>query len=107
MKVISEFIVHVFDLVEAEGRSLATIIGDGAHRARCAARTAALGGVLLLISIPLLLGGCWLMAYGLREWLEPLIGRPMSAGLTGLAVLAAGAACLLVCFRMLTPRRLP
>ena len=106
VKAISEFIVHVFDLIEAEGRGLLKVVRGEAHRARAIFANLATGVAVLLISIPLIVAGLGLAAAGLMWWLEGLVGRPLAAGLTGLAVLGVGIGCF-VYFRVLANRRVP
>ncbi len=106
MKVISEFVVHVFDLIEAEGRSLLTVVRGEARHVRHTATDIAVGVTFLLVAVPLLIAGAGLLAAGLMWWLETLVGRPLAAGLTGLAVLGAAGACL-SCFKWLAAREHP
>jgi len=106
VKSISQFIVHVFDLVEAEGRCLRETIRGEAHRAQAAAAGLAMGAVFLVVSIPLLVAGIGLLAAGLMWWLETQVTRPLAACLTGLVILLVAGACLL-CFKRLTGRARP
>lgn len=101
MKAIAQFVVNVVDLIEAEGRSLRTIVRSEARCAQSAAKNMAMGTAFLLAAVPLLVAGVWLMAAGLMWWLETQVSRPLAAGLTGLALLALAAACML-CFRLFT-----
>ncbi|MFN0010628.1 MAG: hypothetical protein ACKVS8_03185 [Phycisphaerales bacterium] len=103
MKAISQFVVQVFDLIEAEGGALLTVVRGEARRAHTAATNMAMGVAFLLISIPLAVAGLCLAAAGLMWWLETLVGRPLAAVLTGFVILGAGAACLYG-FTLLTRR---
>lgn len=106
MKAISQFVVHVFDLIEAEGAALLTAARGEARRVRLAATNLAMGSVFLIISIPLFVGGFGLLGAALMWSLETVVSRPLAACLTGLAVLAAAAGCLLG-FKLLAGRRQP
>ncbi len=106
MKAISQLLVHVFDLIEAEGNSLRTVIRQEARCARSAAASLVMGFALLLISIPLMIGGFLLLAAALMWWLETQIGRPLAALLAGLLMLAIGAGCI-YCFKFLTGKGKP
>ncbi|MEK6703469.1 MAG: hypothetical protein AABZ53_14510 [Planctomycetota bacterium] len=106
MKVISQFVVHVFDLIEAEGRALLSVVREEASRARARASSMAVGVTFLIVSIPLLVAGALLMAAGLMWWLETQVGRPLAAALTGALILGLGGACLLG-FRALAGSRQP
>lgn len=93
MKAISQFVVRVFDLIEAEGRTALTVArGEARHIRRYAARLA-MAAAVLCIAVPLCLGSVWLMAAGLMMALEPEVGRPLAAALSGLAVLVLGGLC--------------
>lgn len=104
MKAVSQFVVHVADLMEAEGRSLLGVVRGEAHRAHSTATNMAMGVALLLIAVPLCVAGVWLLAAGLMWWLETQVSRPLAASLTGLVILAAGGA-LMGCFKLLAGRR--
>lgn len=106
MKVISQFVVHVFDLIEAEGRALLTVVRGETLRLRDAAADLATGLAFLLVSIPLFVAGFLLLAAGLMWWLETLVSRPLAAALTGGAILCLGGVCMM-CFRALAGRRRP
>lgn len=93
MKAISQLVVHVFDLIEAEGASLLTVVRSEAARAQGAAINLAMAMALLLISLPLILGGAALLAAALLWWLETMLTRPAAAAITGLAVLLLGVGC--------------
>ncbi|MCP9874390.1 hypothetical protein [Synechococcus sp. Cruz CV-v-12] len=106
MKAISQFLVHVVDLVEAEGRSLRSVVRGEAERVQATVASMLLGVAMLLISIPFVISGVWLLGAGLMWWLETEVGRPLAAGLTGLAVLSVGGA-FIGGFRSLAGRKQP
>jgi glucan phosphoethanolaminetransferase (alkaline phosphatase superfamily) len=106
VKAISQFVVHVFDLIEAEGATILAVVRGEARRVHAAATNMALGVAILLISVPLFIAGFGLLAAGLMWWLETQVSRPLAAGLTGFVILALAAGCL-ACFKMLTGRRQP
>jgi hypothetical protein len=95
MKEISQFVVRVFDLIEAEGRVLLEVGRAEARQVQGAVNSMALGATCLLISIPLFVAGFSLLAVGLMWWLETQVTRPLAAGLTGLVVLAFASAWLI------------
>ncbi len=103
MKAIAQFVVHVFDLIEAEGGALLTVVRSEARRAHTAAASMAMGVAFLLIAVPLFVAGTCLSAAGLMWWLETQVSRPLAAVLTGFVVLGAGGGCL-YCFTLLTRR---
>ena len=102
MRAISTFIVRVCDLLEAEGRSLRSAVREEARDAREHGKRLAAGlgtglvtGLaILLIGVPLVVGGTALMAAGLLSWLETQMTRSLALGTTGLAVLVLGGLCL-------------
>lgn len=100
MKAISQFVVHLFDLIEAEGRGLRSVVRTEASHARTIASSMVIGVAVLLISIPLIVGGFILSAAGLMWWLETVVSRPAAAALTGLALLGLGVGCF-SCSRLL------
>lgn len=104
MKAISQFVVHVAGLVEAEGNALLTVVRGEARRAHATATNLAMSLAVLFVAVPLFVGGFWLLAAGLMWWLETQVSRPLAACLTGIVVLAAGSGCLLG-FRALAGRR--
>lgn len=106
MKVISQFIVKVMDLLEAEGKALLIAVQGEGRRLRAAVRDLLVGVAFLVISIPLLVVGTLLMAAGLMLWLETHVDRPAAAVLTGLLILVLGGLCLLV-FRTFAGRTKP
>lgn len=106
MKAISQFVVQVFDLMEAEGSALLTVVRGEARRVQTTATNMAMGVAFLLVSVPLFVAGFWMLAAGLMWWLETQVSRPLAAGLTGLAILAVGGGCL-SCFKLLTARHQP
>lgn len=106
MKAISELVVHVFDLMEAEGRGLLTVVRGEAKRAQSAASNMAMGLAFLTVAVPLLIGGLALMAAGLMWWLETQVARPMAACLTGLAIITGAFSCIWL-FKLLSGRTQP
>lgn len=106
MKAISQFIVHVFGLIEAEGGALRTVIRGEGRRARDAASSMAMSLALLLIAVPLVLAGVGLLAAGFTWSLETYIGMPLAVCVTGLVVMAAGGGCFYG-FRVLAGKQLP
>lgn len=106
MKAIAQLVVRVFDLLEAEGRALRASVRVETRRLHTTATNMALGATCLLIAVPLCVAGFGLMAAGLLWWLETQFGRPLAAGLTGLATLGAGVGCVF-CFRSFAARQQP
>jgi uncharacterized membrane protein YqjE len=106
MKALSQFVVHVFDLVEAEGRSFRSALRGETERARSSLASLALAVAFLIVSVPLLVTGIWVLAAGILLWLEPHLTRPPATVVTALLLLAAAAACLW-CFRVLSSRQVP
>ena len=103
MKAIAQLVVRIFDLVEAEGRSLRSVVRDEARCAHAAANNIALGLALLIMAIPVSVGGITLLAVSFMWWLETQVSRSLAACLTGLVILAAGA-LLLASFRLVARR---
>lgn len=103
MKAISELVIHVFDLVEAEGKTLLHVVRNEASRARTTVANMALAIGVLVVAVPLLVSGLWLMAAGLMWWLETLVGRPLAAGITGLVLVLFAVAGVAV-FKKLTSK---
>jgi hypothetical protein len=91
---VSEFIVRVVELIEAEGRTLRSAVAGEAGRAHSALVNFATGLAFLLVAVPMLVGGAGLLAVGLMWWLETQVSRPVAAAMTGLACLAVGTGCL-------------
>lgn len=106
MKAIAQLVVGVANLVEAEGRSLLTIVRNEARSARASAANLAQGFALLLIAVPLLIAGVGLLGAGLMWWLETQVSRPLAACLTGLAVIGVGGVCF-ACFNFFARVRSP
>lgn len=94
MKAISQLVVNVFDLIEAEGRTLQSVVRGEARRVQTTATNMAFGLALLVMSLVLALAGLWLLAAGLMGWLETQVTRPLAASITGLVILGAAAGCL-------------
>jgi len=97
VRAISQFVVNVCDLFEAEGRSLRAVIRGEATRARAATTSMAFGLLLALIAVPIVVGGVGLLAVSLLWALERPLGLPLAAAITGGALVAAGAGLLAVC----------
>ncbi len=105
MKAISQFVVHVFDLLEAEGRCLRAAVRSEARRAQGVAASLAMAMSFLLVAVPLLIAGVGLVAAGLMWWLETEVSRPVAALITGAAVLVVGTGCM-AGFKLLARRPL-
>lgn len=112
MKAISQFVISVFELIEAEGRNLRTALRTEGRELHAALRAEArdLRSVvidfamaigLLLVTISLLLAGIGFMVVGLMWWLETLMSRPLAAVITGLVTASLGVGCLML-FKSLT-----
>jgi len=112
MKVISQFVISIFELIEAEGRGLRTALraeGRDLHTAlRAEARDLrsvvvdlAIGIALLLAAMLLFMAGVGFMVVGLMWWLETHMPSSLAAVITGLVIFALGLVCLLL-FRSLT-----
>jgi hypothetical protein len=104
VQAVSQFVVRVCDLVEAEGNALRTAVRGEASRVRATASNLAMGAAFLLVSVPLLVAGVCLVGAGLMLWLETVVGRPLAACLTGLVMIASGGGCFMI-FRSLAERR--
>lgn len=94
MKAISQLVVHVADLLEAEGRTLLSIIRDEGKRVQQATMSAAVAVMFLVMTVPFVLAGFGLLATGLLWGLEPVVGRALAAVATGVALLVIGGCCL-------------
>ncbi len=103
MKVISQFVVHVCDLLEAEGRELRAVVRGESEQFRMGLARLAAAVTVLTASMILCLAGVGLLGVGLLLWLESQVGRPLAAGLTGAILLVVGAAGL-AGFRALSRR---
>jgi hypothetical protein len=104
MKAISDFVISVFELAEAEGRDLRTSVRVEAGAARAAVIRLSVALAVLVVGALLLGGGAWLMLSGLHLWLETQVSRPLAAVLAGLSVFGVGVGCL-VLFRSMIKRR--
>jgi len=96
LKALSQFVVHLFDLIEAEGRTFLAIGREEVRHARNAVADLAIGAVFLVVSIPLFLCGLTFLVVALFWWLETLVERPLAACITGFVVMTAASAALLV-----------
>ncbi len=98
MKTISQFIVNVCNLVEAEGAALRTAVRQEGRMMRRATGDLAITIAWLLICIPLVLLGLCLLSAGLMCWLDTMVSRPLVFAITGASVLAVGVSGF-VCFK--------
>ncbi len=99
----AQFVVHVFELIEAQGASALTVMRAEARRAHGSATGLAMGVACLCVAVPLFVGGAGLLAAGLMWWLEAEVGRPAAAALAGAAVLMTGG-LFVGAFKLLTTR---
>lgn len=106
MRAISQFIIRVFDLIEAEGAALLTIVRGEAERARSAAVQLAMGLALLAVAVPLIITGFGFLTAGLLWLLETHVSRWLAAVLTGSAILFVGG-MMLLSFALIFARRKP
>lgn len=90
MRVVSQFIVRVCELIEAEGAAFLSIARQEAGRARSVAVQLAVGLALLAVAIPVLITGLGLMTLGLYWLLEARLEQWLAACLTGASVLGVG-----------------
>ncbi|GDX99245.1 hypothetical protein LBMAG48_16490 [Phycisphaerae bacterium] len=104
MKMLSQLVVHVFDLVEAEGHSLRSAVRAEATRAHTAISNLVLGVGVMLIAALLSVSGLWLLAASLMWWLEPQLGKPLAACICGVLVLLLAGGGLLI-FKSIVNRR--
>lgn len=81
----SQFIVHVCDLIEAEGSALRAVIREETGRWHATVSDMIFGLSLLLIAVPVAVGGVGLLAVGLIWALEPRLGAPLAMGVAGIA----------------------
>ncbi len=93
MRAISQFVVRVSELMEAEGRSAVRTARVEGRVLHGVARRLALGAALLAVGVPLCVGAIVLLAMGSVLALEPSVGRPLAVGAVGLAVLLISMAC--------------
>jgi hypothetical protein len=104
MKVMSQFVISVFDLIEAEGRTLLAVARNEAGAVHGGVVKLAMAFAFLLAFVPLFIVGALLLAVGLMWGLETQMGRPLAAELTGCAVLIIAFSCLFI-FRSLSNKR--
>lgn len=90
MKVISQFVVRVFDLIEAEGRTLLAVARHEAARVHVIVTNMLMATAILVMAVVFVLGGCGLVAMGAVAWLEPHTGQPAALVLIGIAGAALG-----------------
>lgn len=84
---ISQLVVHIFDLVEAEGHSLRSAIRGEASRAHAAIANLVLGAGIVLVATVLSIAGLAMVAASLFWWLEPHAGRPLASFVCGVLIL--------------------
>lgn len=104
MKAISEFIISVFNMAEAEGRDLRASIRGEASAFRAAVVSLALALAVLILAVLCLAGGAWLVVFGFHLWLESQVPRPLAAALAGLSVVIIGVGGLVLCRSMTSAR---
>jgi len=93
VRAISQFVVRVSELMEAEGRSAVRAARVEGRVLHGVARRLALGAALLAVGVPLCVGGVALVAMGSILALEPSVGRPLAISAVGIAVLFISLAC--------------
>lgn len=96
MKALAQLVVNVFDLIEAEGRALRTVVRGESGRMRSATANMTIGVSIMLLAVPIAVGGVALLAVSMMWGLEPMLGWPVAIGLTGVAALAVGVALLML-----------
>ena len=94
MRAISQFVVRIMDLIEAEGSLLRAVIRVEASAARRDASGFAIGIAILSIAVPICVAGIGLLAAAVWSWLEPAAGAPAATAITGGALLMMGTALL-------------
>ncbi len=104
MKMISQLVVHIFDLVEAEGHSLRSAVREEAGRAHEVIVNLVLGVGVMLVAAVLSVAGLGLLAASLLWWLEPYVGKPLATFICGVLVLALSGGGLLI-FKSIVNRR--
>lgn len=95
MRSLARLIIAAAELAEAEGRDLRAALRGEAARARSAMLHIAAALAVLLVAVPLLIGGLWLMALGLLAFLEMRLGGPLAMVTSGGVVVLVGMALLL------------
>jgi hypothetical protein len=106
MKAISQFVISIFELVEAEGRDLRAAARTEGRDLRLVLVNLALALGILLVTVSLFLAGAGLIIAGLLWWLETQVPRSLAAAITGLVAISLGVGCLLL-FRSLTKAKTP
>lgn len=101
MKALSQLVIAVFELAEAEGRDLRASVRIEARAARTALIHFSLALAVLVLAVLLLAGGAWLMVSGLHLFLQTQVSRPLAAALAGLSGVATGGGCIAL-YRMMT-----
>jgi hypothetical protein len=95
VRALSQLVIAVVELAEAEGRDLRAALRGEAARARSAFLHAAAAVAVLFVTVPLIVGGLWLMAMGLVAFLEVRLGEPLALMTSGGVVVLVGVGCLL------------
>jgi hypothetical protein len=101
MKMLSDFVISVFELAEAEGRDLRTTVRTEAAALRAEILCLSLAIGVLAFAVLLFTGAAGLIVFGLLLWLESQVSRPLAAVLAGLGAFVLGIGCV-VLFRLLT-----
>ncbi len=101
MKRISEMIVRVTDLMEAEGRSLREVARVEGRVLRQVTARLTLGLAVLLATAPLVVAGVGLLLAALFMALRDPLGQPAAAAITGVVTLGVSGG-LLWLFKTLT-----
>ena len=104
MKAISQFVVRLVELFEAEANAVGGVLRVEARRAHTVVCETAMAATYLVVAAPLMVAGVSLLAAALYWWVEPMWGRAISAGVVGLVLVGAGAVGML-CFSRCFERR--
>ncbi|MBY0312745.1 MAG: hypothetical protein K2W85_11805, partial [Phycisphaerales bacterium] len=89
-----------------EGAAFMAAVRGVGQRLQLAAYSFAVGAAMLLIAVPIVLSGIWLLAASLMWWLETLTTRPLAAAATGVVMLMIGVGIFMT-FRLLTLKARP
>lgn len=90
MKRLSEFIVSVADLFEAEGRAALHILRAEGRWIRSYIARLGVGLACLAVSFVVVIVGVVLLGRGAFLWMEQSMGTPAASSITGLAFLIFG-----------------
>lgn len=107
MSIVAQFMVGLFDLIEAEGRLLRVAVRAEARAARAKAARFVLGVVMLVAAVPILLAGLGLTSAALFWWLQPYVGQPAALGILGAVWLIIGLTLVARFNQLAGPRRDP